>query len=295
MKILLATDGSEYSETAAKFLTRFNLTQEDEIIILYALNWLPVFSELESFYVDLGEIKKNVVPRILGSAESTLKTVKAKISSMLLEDFPDKAIVATAEEKDVDLIVMGARGLRGFGSYVIGSVTKLVAKTSSKPVLIIKPPLQAQSGRLKILFATDGSRQSDEMGKTLASIPFPEDSEVVIVNVMFPVFSDIPERFALEINDKIKALAASTRETEARESEKITKKAREYLGTKFPKVEEMTRFGDPSGEILLAAEALNADIIALGSSGMRGIKGMIGSVSRYVLNHSKCSVLIGKA
>jgi len=295
MKILLATDGSEYSETAARFLKRFTLTKEDEIVILYAVNWLPVFSELEAFYVDFGEIKKEVAPKILGSTEDILKTVKAKVSSMFVEDFPDKAIIRQAEEKNIDLIIMGARGLRGFSSYIIGSVTKMVAKTSPKPVLIIKPPQQELTGKLKILLATDGSGPSDAMGKILSSIPFPGDTEVTVVNVIFPVFSDIPERFALEINDRMKALAAETREAELTESGKITKKARESLGGKFSKVEETTRSGDPSGEILLAAEELNADIIALGSSGMRGIKGMIGSVSRYVLNHSKCSVLIGKA
>jgi nucleotide-binding universal stress UspA family protein len=57
---------------------------------------------------------------------------------------------------------------------------------------------------------------------------------------------------------------------------------------------ELVRFGDPSEEILKVAETLNADIIAVGSSGMRGIKGMLGSVSRYVMNHTACSVLIGK-
>jgi nucleotide-binding universal stress UspA family protein len=295
MKILLATDGSEYSGAAARFLKRFNLTKEDEIVILYAVNWMPVFSELEAFYVDFGEIKKQVAPKILNSAEDILKTVKAKVSGMFVEDFPDKAIVTTAKEKGIDLIVMGARGLRGFSSYVIGSVTKLVAKHSPKPVLIIKPPHQELSGKLKILFATDGSGQSDAMGKILSSFPFPEDTEVTIMNVVFPVLSDIPERFALEINDRMKELAAGTREAELRESENILKKAHEFLRGKFSRVEEKTRFGDPSGEILHAAEELNADIIALGSSGMRGIKGMIGSVSRYVLNHSKCSVLIGKA
>jgi len=40
--------------------------------------------------------------------------------------------------------------------------------------------------------------------------------------------------------------------------------------------------------------AIKADIIAVGSRGLRGIKGALGSVSRHVLNHAECSVLIGK-
>ena len=34
MKILLTTDGSVYSEGAAMFLSRFNLSRDDEILVL---------------------------------------------------------------------------------------------------------------------------------------------------------------------------------------------------------------------------------------------------------------------
>ncbi|NOZ68981.1 MAG: universal stress protein, partial [Deferribacteres bacterium] len=41
MKILLATDGSEYSDEAARFLTRLDLSADDEIVVLHALSWTP--------------------------------------------------------------------------------------------------------------------------------------------------------------------------------------------------------------------------------------------------------------
>jgi len=40
---------------------------------------------------------------------------------------------------------------------------------------------------------------------------------------------------------------------------------------------------------------MQADLVAVGSRGFRGIKGMLGSVSRNILTHSKGSVLIGKS
>ncbi len=63
---------------------------------------------------------------------------------------------------------------------------------------------------------------------------------------------------------------------------------------RFTKVNSLTRDGDPSLEVLNAAKMLKTDIIVVGSKGMRGIKGMLGSVSRYILGPSECSVLIGK-
>jgi nucleotide-binding universal stress UspA family protein len=291
MKILLATDGSEYSENAAKFLTRLNFTPDDEILILHAATWLPIINEWAAVYADIKELQDEVVPKILDSASDALKTVNAKITTSFAEDYPDKAIVDTSEESGVDLIVMGARGIRGMKSHIIGSVTKLVALNSHKPVLIIKPYQAGKSDGLKILFATDGSTHSDAVAKILSAIPFPDNTELTILNVVPTVFEDIPERFAMEINDRIKNIVAGTREKELKTSEEIMEKAYKGLSGKFSKMEKRTKFGDPSVEIPRIAETTEADIVAIGTRGTRGIKGMFGSISRYIINHSGCSVL----
>jgi nucleotide-binding universal stress UspA family protein len=99
----------------------------------------------------------------------------------------------------------------------------------------------------------------------------------------------------MEINDRIKNIVAAGREKEFKEAENIIKKTRDSLSRKFAAVEEVVKQGDPSEEILDIAGELNADIIAVGGGKMTGIKGILGSVSRYILNHSNCAVLIGKA
>ena len=294
MKILLATDGSEHSEGAARFLTGFKLTSNDEIFILHAVSWVPLISEWETLYVDFRKIMEEVAPRILESTANILKPVNARVTTSFVEDFPDKAIVNAVSESNIDLIVMGARGLKGLSSYIVGSVTRLVAINSPKPVLIVKQAQWKKSGPLKILFATDGTAHSEALADVLCSLPLPDDTNITVLNVVFPVFTDIPERFAVEINNRIKDMVAGTREAEIKDSEKITDTARQRLSKKFQAIEVISKFGDPSEEILKTAETEKVDIIAVGSSGMRGIRGMLGSVSRYVMNHTACSVLIGK-
>jgi len=294
MKILLATDGSEYSEGAARFLTGLNLSSDDEIVILHVVNWTPILSEWESLITDFKEIMEEVTPKILNSAAEILKPLGVKITTTSVEGYPDRIIADTGVSSGADLVVMGARGTRGIGSYIVGSVTKAVAINSPKPVLVIKPPQQEFSGRMRVLFATDGSVYSDVAGKVLSLIPFPDDTEVTVMNVVFSSFSDIPERFAMEIDSRIKENIASTREKEFKAAEAIIAKTREYLGRKFSNIEDMIRFGYPSSEILSAAKSLKSDIIVVGSSGMRGISGMLGSVSRKILNQAECSVLVGK-
>ncbi len=294
MKILLATDGSEYSEAAARFLTKFNFTPDDEINILHAISWVPIMHEWESLVADFNTIRDEVVPKILDSASEIVESTGAKISTSFTEGHADKAIIDAVKDSGADLVVMGAKGDKGLVTHLIGSVTKLVAINSPKPVLIVKHPHEETPGKFKVLFPTDGSDHSVSIGKFLSSMPFPENTELSLLSVIFSALSDIPERFSVEIDDRIKNIVASTRESEFSESDEVLKTACDNLYSKFPTIEKMTKFGDPPAEILNAAEELNADLIVVGTRGMRGIKGVIGSVSRYILSHSKYSVLIGK-
>ncbi len=294
MKILLATDGSACSEVAAEFLSRLNLSSDDEIIVLHVLSWGPYHDDRESYYISLKYFKEKIAPQILDSAIDILKPAEARISTALVEGFPDKAIIEAAVTSDVDLIVMGARGIKGIKSLLIGSVTRSVAINSPKPVLVTKPPLREIHDRMRVLFATDGSDSAHATAALLASIPFPENSELIIMNVVRSAISDIPERFIMEINDKIKEDVAKARTIELEKSSGIIEMARPYLSGRFSRIEGLTKVGDPSIEILNAAEVFGTDLIAVGCRGLKGIKGMMGSVSRSILNHSQCPVLVGK-
>jgi nucleotide-binding universal stress UspA family protein len=293
MKILLATDGSEYSHKAAQFLTNLGLSENDEIIITHIISDVPFQDDQPSYYDNLKRIKQEIAPKIIESTVKNLGVVHAKISTAVSDGFPDRVISLTAEDSNVDLIVMGSKGLKGYRSFFIGSVTRAVAISATKPVLVIKPLQGKTQGNLKILLATDGSDYAHGVGRFLTTIPFPRDTEIYIVHVIQSGL-DIPEKLHIDIDENIKKIAIEIRAAEARKSEEIIEHTRSFLGNKFTKISGLTKDGDPSVEILDKGKTLGVDIIALGSKGMRGIKGMLGSVSRYVLGHAECSVLIGK-
>lgn len=295
MKILFATDGSEYSEGAAKLLTCFDLTHEDEIMVIHAISWVPFKYDMESYYESLKEIKKEIAPGILDSALEILAPVPAKISTAIIDGSPEKYIVQAAAQAEMDMVVMGARGIKGIKSLLVGSVTKSVAINSPVPVYIVKLPACRPGQRMKILFATDGSEHSAQVGRYLASLPLYADTEIVILHVIWSDFSDIPERFVAEINDRIKEFVAESRTLEFRESALILEQASKLVGDKYGNIKTVSKVGDPSLEIIRTAHELDVDAVAIGCRGLRGIKGVMGSVSRNVLNHAHCSVLLSKS
>ncbi len=294
MKILLAADGSEYSDGAAKFLTKLNLSSEDEITVLHVIPDVPFRDKVASYPSNLKSIKKKIASEIIRTTIDLLQPLQAKIDSLMVDGYPGKGIIDTAEDLNVNMIVLGAVGLKGIKRILIGSVARFVAINSSKPVLVVKTPQGEQSDHLKILFATDGSGYATGTGRFLISMPFSNDVEITVLQTIQSGL-DIPEKFNVKIDEKMKKTLTEIKALALKESEKTLEQACKLIGDRFKKVNCLTKDGVPSLEILDEANVLKTDIIAVGSKGMRGIKGMLGSVSRYILSHSECSVLIGKA
>jgi len=243
MKILLATDGSECSEHAAGFLTRFQFSPEDEIIILHVISEIPYDDDS---YANIKRFMKRVAPRILESSANILKPVKAKVIKREEEGYPDTTIMEIAEVDDVDLIVMGTRGIKGIKSLFVGSVTRSVAINSVKPVLVTRRPAWEASPAIKVLLATDGSDSANATAGLLASMPFPPDTEFLISSVSWSAFSDIPEQFAVEIGEKFKEDVAKVKAVEYEKAYVIMEQARATLSKRFSHIEELIRVGDTS-------------------------------------------------
>jgi len=292
MKILLATDGSEYSEGAARFLTRLNFSGKDEIVILHVVSEIPYDDD---YHAQLRHVIKKVAPKILNAAMRILRPVRARTSQVEEEGSPDTTIIRVATDSAADMIVMGARGLKGIKSVFLGSVTRSVAINSPVPVLVTKPSLWETPEKMKVLLASDGSPSAQSTAKLLASLPFPGGTELTIMNVAWSAAAEIPERYVMQIDNRIKQDAARARTIELAASEKITAAARASLEGSFSSITVLSRSGDPSLEILKVSEKMKTGLVAMGSRGIKGMKGMLGSVSRRVLGHSQCPVLIGKA
>jgi nucleotide-binding universal stress UspA family protein len=294
MKILFPTDGSEYSESAAHFLLRLNLSPSDEISILHVISEDP-FQDGEDYYFRrIREVKQFIAPKILEHTLDILKAVPAKIDTIVMDGHPDTCIIDAAVNLDADLIVMGPKRVKGIRSHIVGSITKSVSINSPKPILVIKPPQGKVPDTVKILFPTDGSHHAQKAGELLTLIPFHDTTQITVLHVITPALYDTPEKYMTKMDTGMKEDLKNLAEKEFRESEEVFAKTAECLRERFPHFDTLRKIGEPTDEILQTAYELKPDIIALGSKGMGGFRGVIGSISRYILSVAECSVLIGK-
>jgi nucleotide-binding universal stress UspA family protein len=78
--------------------------------------------------------------KILGYYKSALEANSPvpNIQTMVKAGVPAEQIVQTAKDEDVSIILIGSRGKRGSSHLFMGSVSREVANTADRPVMIVK-------------------------------------------------------------------------------------------------------------------------------------------------------------
>ncbi len=140
-KILVPTDGSEYSlkaEEQALFLAKLTGA---EVIALSVIennfvNTLPLDNEV----YDLTKLLKQDSEKNIREFEDLNEKEHdgVKITPVIKEGSPAKEIIKTAQELDIDLIVIGSSGKSGFDRFLMGSVADKVIKSAKCPVFLVR-------------------------------------------------------------------------------------------------------------------------------------------------------------
>jgi len=138
-KILIPTDGSDYSLRAAEYGISIAKMLGAQIMVVYVmdeivLNQISKVTEREDVERELKKDGQRYINYILGVAEK--EGVKA--ASILAKGRPFEQIVHIAKGLSMDLIVMGTYGLRGAERILIGSVAERVIEYAPCPVMVIK-------------------------------------------------------------------------------------------------------------------------------------------------------------
>ncbi|TJX67928.1 universal stress protein [Soehngenia saccharolytica] len=140
-KILVPVDGSENSKKALIKAKEFGLNNESDVIILCVVNSLkdnPYVVD-QDFTTELSKKNIETGKSILNEALNIFKDYPYKVETRLrnAEDIAE-AIIETAEEEAVDLIVMGRRGWNISSRSLLGSVSNKVLNYANKSVLVVK-------------------------------------------------------------------------------------------------------------------------------------------------------------
>jgi nucleotide-binding universal stress UspA family protein len=138
-KILVPTDGSEYSIHAAEYAIGIAKAHEAQITVVYVLDEVVIdrFTKL----TDREDIEREL--KVDGEKYTNyIRTLAEKAgvetSPLIVKGRPFEQIVHLADGLKIDLIVMGTYGRRSPERILIGSVAERVIEYSKCPVLVVK-------------------------------------------------------------------------------------------------------------------------------------------------------------
>jgi nucleotide-binding universal stress UspA family protein len=138
-KILVPTDGSDYSMRAAEFAVSIARLLKAEVTVTYVIDTV-VLDQISkgTERVDAERELKSDGERYLNYVHSMAEKAGVKSSVLLAKGRPFEQIVHLAKGLQMDLIVMGTFRRRGTERILMGSVAERVIEYSPCPVLVVK-------------------------------------------------------------------------------------------------------------------------------------------------------------
>ncbi len=290
MRILFATDGSEPSRSAMDFLLSLEFEPEDGFVILHVLKEFVLPDTIDPNR-DFRKAGKAAAKKLVADVAKQFREAGLDAKEVVREGDPAREITEIIAEFKPDLAVMGHKGHTGLGRFLLGSVSNNVLRHGAGSVLIVRDRIPARP--VKALYCTDGSLHARFARDLFMKLPFPPDTEVDVLSVADMQVSSLPEQY-------YPYSETSTMMTELRrhlmeQAEGYVVEDAKALRDRFRNVREHVTVGVPESEILAAIDEMAPDITVMGSSGIRGLRGiLIGDVSQRVVKHARSSVLVGK-
>ena len=143
--ILVPTDGSQFSQDAARQAVTFAKESGAKITAFYAKPPppIPYYGEGIGYNFEMpakyNELAEKQAKEILGFVETLCQQAGVSCEKLeLTSDIPYEAIIEAATKSQCDLIFMASHGRRGISALLLGSETSKVLTHSKIPVLVYR-------------------------------------------------------------------------------------------------------------------------------------------------------------
>lgn len=189
-----------------------------------------------------------------------------------------------ADEKEIDLIVVGTHGRTGMGKVMLGSTAEEIFRHAECPVLTVGPRVSVggapeEASFRRIIYATDASGAPDDAAAYALSLAQEFGARLTVVHSIKEMpgpWSDTHASVQAHFVQRLKQLVPAEAES-------------------WCEPEFVVRFGDPAPEILDVANGRHADLIVLGVHGDIRLAGhRPAGVAYRIVCEAHCPVLTVK-
>ncbi len=286
--ILAATDFSETAAAALDWAVELARQQGARIELIHAVTIPPsIPGYIPSADTDFQEEVIRAAEARLAEAAAGLAGRGIGISTFLLPGTPSQVILERADGCSPLAIVLGTRGLTGLRHLLLGSTAQRVVHGACCPVLAVHPGDLGKHRTIRtILVPTDFSPAAELAIATAHRLlaPLEQDARLILLNVFnlpieYTAYGPIPTSLSYLQDNGLEAERRLYEAARALQREGLT-------------VETVAGEGDPSRVIAEEAEKRGADLIALGTRGLTGLRHLLlGSTAERVVEYAPCPVM----
>ncbi len=267
-KIMVATDCSQASKDALRMAVHMAKVFQSELFLLH------VISTARHLSLPLDQLRKQALQRI-NELKKDLEQVGIRSTAIIaVGPASFERILQSAEEHDVNVIILGSREKNETDSFLLGITAERVIRRSSKPVWIVKrgcPPLIK-----KIVCPVDFS---DPAGRAL-------QNSIHLARVLRAELS------ILHVISKPAKSKVASHQAQQKDFEVFLKNHDFYNVTYTKEI----RRGAAHLNILDLIKEKSADLVVMGSVGQTGLaKISLGQVAVKVVREMPCSVITFKS
>jgi nucleotide-binding universal stress UspA family protein len=279
--IVVGYDGSAASHAALRYAAiegrRRNLPVR--VLTVFDYDWRGSPSAgVDELELPVRQRVQLMVDRAVDEARRTVPGVSFSGTAVV----GSPGVVLADASRTASLIVVGNRGLGGFGGLTTGSVSKYVATHAHCSVLVVRGKVDTPYGRVIV-----GVDRSDRAEHTLAAA-FDQAARRGADLIAIRTY-ELPVPYASMSIGTTPHLPNEVKRAESADLRRIVKPWRE----KYPDVTVETLVAEGNTGRVLVGVSGSAGLVVVGSHSRGAIAGtLLGSVGLRLLHHSDCPVLI---
>jgi len=138
-KILVPVDGSEQSHKAVAFAADLAKCYKAALYLIHVFRLTIIPEGLGEYVVSDRAQLQALAEKIITAAVDEAKGHGIEdVESAVIEGDPAERIIDYARDRDVDIIVIGSRGLGTFKGLLLGSVSNKVSHRADRSCVIVR-------------------------------------------------------------------------------------------------------------------------------------------------------------
>jgi len=143
VKILLAIDGSKFSEAATQAVIAQMRPKEAEVRVLHVTEpLLATYGGMEGAYVRraVAEEQRADAESLVTHTAKVLRDAGFQVTTAIEGGSAKSVIIDSATQWPAELIVTGSHGRKGLGRFLMGSVAEAVVRHAPCSVQVVRIP-----------------------------------------------------------------------------------------------------------------------------------------------------------